>query len=130
MNEFSHDSITYEFTLIVLPNSNPKPIVLSAPPDFIIPVSQFFNYTLSLSTFLDIEHNYHPALYMISSWDWLKFNSLNRTISGIPKQIGVYRVDIGFRDDMGLEAYVNFKITVVPNDENKLKYLWLYILSA
>lgn len=43
-----------------------------------------------------------------------KFNSENRTISGIAQQAGTFRLDYIFTDDLGHKAYANLLLRVQP----------------
>ena len=84
--------------------------------DLEIPFGRFFEYTFPEDLF-----DYDPELgpkfevQMGSGGLWPKdfmYNLENRTISGIPLQAGIFRIDYTFTDDLGHKAYANLLLRV------------------
>ena len=90
MNQISQDSISTEFKLTVLPNSNPKAEAEFISQDQETYVNQWFSHTLSIQLFKDIETNRNLSIAIQGSYgknlpNWVNFNSDNRSIYGFPK---------------------------------------------
>lgn len=51
MHQESHASRSLEFTLIIEPNSNPKPILKYMPADILLTHGESFSYTLPIGMF-------------------------------------------------------------------------------
>ena len=64
MNQISHDSEAEAFTLTVIPNSNPKTVVQFLSDDIKIYINDWFETTLSIRVFRDIETNTNSSITM------------------------------------------------------------------
>ena len=51
----------------------------------------------------------------------MTFNARNRSIYGVPQEIGVFRIDVKYTDDSGKIAFINTKVTVIPRPETYAK---------
>ncbi|CDW71340.1 ig family protein [Stylonychia lemnae] len=129
MNQVSHDSKAFAFNLKVVPNYNPKTVVRHFSDDLTIYINDWFNISLDIQLFRDVEINRNATMSMRGSYgidlpQWIKFNEDNRTIFGQATDYGVFRIDIQYVDDLGLKTYFNVKLTVLNQvrvDPSKIK---------
>ncbi len=75
---------------------------------------------ISLSTFSDPSGS--SLTYQVSKLDkgpiysWLKFNSINRTLNGIPSKPGSYEILVTGTNDKGKIGATSFTITVIADN--------------
>eukprot|EP00347_Sterkiella_histriomuscorum_P021608 403333387 len=135
MNQYSQDSESEAFTLTVIPNNNPKENVQFISDDIELYVNEWFETTLQIRLFIDIETNRNATIQIqgangVALPSWVQFNQDNRTVFGQGLDPGIYRVDFIYQDDGGLKAYSNVKITVLDKTRiNKNKIVWNYVLT-
>jgi len=60
---------------------------------------------------------------------WLSYNPSNRTVHGVAEDLGVYLVDCIHSDDAGAKTYSNFKIEVIPVEDEVVTFVRLYYLT-
>jgi hypothetical protein len=100
----------------VVKSKEPRVNITNFDHDLEIPFGRFFEYPFPEDLF-----DYDPELgpkfeVQIGSGElWPKdfmYNPENRTILGIPRQAGIFRIDYTFTDDLGHKAYANLLIRV------------------
>lgn len=139
MNPYTHDSLSFMFTMRVIPNKRPKATQASFPQDFNVTLNEWFEHTLPITLFRDSENN-HRYYEIVRTYNELQgtfFNSDNRTIYGIVLaqdglQVGKnYRMEFAYSDDQGKQAFSYVKIRVVAQKQpERYIALWFVIIST
>ncbi len=104
--------------------SNTAPVVDNPLPDHTVNEDDNFSYTVPANTFSDADVNdtltYRAQLAGGGSLDWLVFNEITRTFSGIPRNddIGTLNVEVIATDNHGASVADVFTITIVNTNDD------------
>ena len=106
--------------------------------DIEIYINEWFESTLSIRLFKDVETNRNATLSItggngVELPSWVQFNHDNRTVFGQGLDSGIYRVDFTYMDDGGLKSYCNLKLTVIDKsrvNEEKIVVNYVLMLST
>ena len=100
------------------------PVVDNPLPDHTVNEDDNFTYTIPANTFSDADVNdtltYRAQLAGGGSLDWLVFNEITRTFSGIPRNddIGTLNVEVIATDNHGTSVSEFFTITIVNTNDD------------
>ena len=100
------------------------PVVDNPLPDHTVNEDDNFSYTIPANTFSDADVNdtltYRAQLAGGGSLDWLLFNEITRTFSGIPRNedIGTLNVEVIATDNHGASVSEFFTITIVNTNDD------------
>lgn len=100
------------------------PVVDNPLPDHTVNEDDNFTYTIPANTFSDADVNdtltYRAQLAGGGSLDWLVFNEITRTFSGIPRNddIGTLNVEVIATDNHGASVSDVFTVTIVNTNDD------------